>query len=713
MHSNPIDTDRASARRTEVLIALALGLTTLFILFQTTNIGFSRDEGFYFQYAAQYQDWFVALEEDLAEGSLDAAGREEVNATWRHNAEHPPLAKILFGHSWRHLAEKRRPVDDWRVESGNLLLRVHGLRRADGFQVGEEIAVLAPLHDSSPTDSEQRVIAHARVIRATHGSAHAQIDGPMQLDEISRICAADPAKIPRLITGCEAATVQDLGGLSEVTAMRLPTMILAALLVATIHLFGSALGLGWGGVFAALAFLFAPRHFFHAHLACFDLAIAALSFWTIAAFWLSLRRGRGWAIATGVLWGLALLTKHNALLIPVLLGLWWLTGARMRGDREERTPTPTLLFLFLIIGALSAALIVWMGVVGWIVLGVGWTALIGSVALGVVLPRVPAAFVAMSVCGPLLLIAGWPRLWHDTWGNLQWYLDFHLSHAHYMQVYFGEVLGYPPFPVSFPFVMTALTLPIVPLALGLLGITLLIRRRWRREEPSSDKPLSETRLDLFLGLQILGPFLLIALPSSPIFGGIKHWLPAMPFFCLLAGLGFEWILRQIHRRSPWPHTLSAIALLGLLIAPGFHATAHVHPHGTAFYNGLIGGEAGAADLGMQRQFWGYSTREGMDWLNKHVPAGGLVYFHKSHRGCWKMYRRDGLLRHDIRHLADIFDMDQLERSLKNTTHAIHHHQKDHDEYELAIWRAYGTTQPVFRFEHDGVPILSIYENPSD
>ena len=223
----------------------------------------------------------------------------------------------------------------------------------------------------------------------------------------------------------------------------------------------------------------------------------------------------------------------------------------------------------------------------------------------------------------------------------------------------------------------------------------------------------ETGIGLFFAVQILGPMILIALPGSPIFGGIKHWLPAMPFFCLVAGLGFEWVLKHVHTLVPRARVLSTSTLLLLLLAPAIHATAHVHPHGTAYYNGLAGGEAGAAEWGMQRQFWGYATREGLEWLNEHVPPRGRVYFHKSHRGCWEMYRRDGLLRHDIRHLADIFDVDQLERRLKSTTHAIHHHQKDHDEYELAIWRAYGTTQPVFRFEHDGVPILSIYGNPRD
>ena len=114
---------------------------------------------------------------------------------------------------------------------------------------------------------------------------------------------------------------------------------------------------------------------------------------------------------------------------------------------------------------------------------------------------------------------------------------------------------------------------------------------------------------------------------------------------------------------------------------------------------------------MQRQFWGGQTRQGLDYLNEHVPRGGKVYFHKSPRGCWDLYRKEGLLRSDIQHVADLHNFNKIEEDIRKTSHAVYHHQKSHDDYELAIWRAYGTEIPVFQMAVDGVPLLSIYENP--
>ena len=60
-----------------------------------------------------------------------------------------------------------------------------------------------------------------------------------------------------------------------------------------------------------------PRVFFHAHLACFDVPIMTLWIVCIYVHWRAQeRRGILWALAAGVVFGLALETKHNAWLLP-------------------------------------------------------------------------------------------------------------------------------------------------------------------------------------------------------------------------------------------------------------------------------------------------------------------------------------------------------------------------------------------------------------
>jgi DNA gyrase inhibitor GyrI len=66
-----------------------------------------------------------------------------------------------------------------------------------------------------------------------------------------------------------------------------------------------------------------------------------------------------------------------------------------------------------------------------------------------------------------------------------------------------------------------------------------------------------------------------------------------------------------------------------------------------------------------------------------------------------MLARDGLLSERIVPTRDIAAAD----------YAIVHHELHMAEVDTQIWTLYGTTQPVHVLTYDGVPIISIYENP--
>ena len=60
----------------------------------------------------------------------------------------------------------------------------------------------------------------------------------------------------------------------------------------------------------------------------------------------------------------------------------------------------------------------------------------------------------------------------------------------------------------------------------------------------------------------------------------------------------------------------ALAVVALL--PPLLEGRRSHPYGLSHYNALAGGPAGAADLGMNRQFWGYSVRGLMPYIDQHA-----------------------------------------------------------------------------------------------
>ena len=293
-----------------------------------------------------------------------------------------------------------------------------------------------------------------------------------------------------------------LGLLKQGDAMRLPTQLLAGLLVAAAYLFaarcwGRTAGLGAAGLAILL-----PRHVFHAQLACFDAPVAAMIFLVTWAYLRAQQSGsRRWAVAAGVLLGLGLATKHNTFFLPlVLLGhSLWVRRGRLRGLRS----------------------------------------LPGAGAKLVGLVRYVAApwAVAMAVLGPLVYLALWPYLWVAPVQRFGSYIGFHLHHVHYNIEYLGRNYNKPPYPWHYVPVMTLLTTPVITLVLFVVGSWALLRQR----TPRSAAPAAEAAAapGLLVALSVLWPILVIMRPGTPIFGAEKHWLPAMPFVALLGGVGLS------------------------------------------------------------------------------------------------------------------------------------------------------------------------------
>jgi len=438
---------------------------------------------------------------------------------------------------------------------------------------------------------------------------------------------------------------------NESLAFRFPGMLTAGLLLWLIYAWGASVMRRQAALFAALAFALMPRVFYHSHLACFDIPIAFFVTLTAYTYWRALA-DRRWVPLVGLAFGLALATKHNSWILPgiFLIHFLWIRRDEARAGRLERSS------------------IIWLP--------------------------------TMLVIGPLVLIGTWPWLWHDTWGRLLAYARFHLRHVHYTYEYLGVSYFEPPLPLSVPFVMTLFTVSLTVLALALLG---LYYRRAEFRLPWRTKLGDTTGLRievLWLGC-MLAPLLAIALPTSPIFGGTKHWITAYPFLALFAGWGFVAAIERaeldVWTGLRWP----SWAFAALCLLPGAAATAHSHPFGLSHYMPIAGGVPGAADLGMNRQFWGFTTGSLTGWISAKLPAGGSVWICDTTNGAWAMMHRDGLIPPNIR----------VARSMSTADLVLVHHEPHFNEVDYQAWVAYGTVQPVFVLRYDGVPIISVYENP--
>ncbi|MBW2731478.1 MAG: glycosyltransferase family 39 protein, partial [Deltaproteobacteria bacterium] len=313
--------------------------------------------------------------------------------------------------------------------------------------------------------------------------------------------------------GRRTQTGKSLGWMDEVSAFRLPGWLFTALAMALIYLLGVRMESRMAGLSAALLFITMPRVFFHGQLACFDTGVTTFWLLVVYGYFRALEKAP-WAIYTAIFFGLALAAKHNAWFIPALLLIHYMT-------------------------------VIWP-----------------DLSLRPLrLPRVPLVFISMAILGPVIFYAHWPWLWFDTVKHLGFYFRFHLKHSFYNMEYLGVNWGMPPLPWSYPFGMTLFTVSTVTLLLALVGAWVYLRtpllgllsRVFNTRPPRYDSPFRyparrswlrpgkglDPKVGTLLGLNLLFPLVLIALPSTPIFGGTKHWFPAYPFLALMAGVALS------------------------------------------------------------------------------------------------------------------------------------------------------------------------------
>lgn len=528
--------------RWDFAVCAALALAYLTLLLSTVHdLGYARDEGFYFQAARSYESWFELLATDFSRAMEPAI----VDRYWSANHEHPALMKSLFALSHRYLFT--------------------------GFQLFRE----------------------------------------------------------------------------QGTAYRFPGMVVSTLGVLVTYLWGARESGRLAGVVGALSLSLMPRVFYNSHLACFDMPVTALLVLTSYAFARSLAGGWGWSVATGIIYGLLLDTKHNAWLLPGAFGLHFLLtrGSSIVPElRAKRWP-------------------------------------------------VPHAFPAMLLLSPLVFYAAWPWIWHDTLPRLRDYANFHLQHEYYNMAFLGQTYWKPPMPRLYAWVMTLATVPGVTLSLFVLGLVVCF---WRRLSPLR---LPSTPLLWLLCLAMCyAPWWS---SNTPIFGGTKHWMTAYPFLCLFAGRGFAFLAARITALWPgksWTRALEPAVTVAVLLGP-LCMTLHSTPWGLSFYTPLVGGAPGAASLGLNRTFWGYTTGAMQGEINLRAPERGYVFVHDTALASWEMLRVDHRVRSDLRGGL----------SIPASSLALLHYEPHMRRVEYQTWVEYGHDAPAAVKTYDGVPIVWLYE----
>ncbi|HWE24974.1 MAG TPA: hypothetical protein VG496_13630 [Myxococcales bacterium] len=439
---------------------------------------------------------------------------------------------------------------------------------------------------------------------------------------------------------------------SDALAWRLPAFLFAALLTYWLAVLGSQRSRA-AAFFAPALFWCAERTFFHGHLACFDVPICALTAGVGVAWGRAIgiveTGGASESAGTsaegprassgawlGFLFGCALAVKHNAWLLPPVL----LIHALLLPGTVRKRALRTLPWLLI---------------------------------------------------GPVVLFATWPLLWQHPARHLSDWISFHTHHVHYAWYYLGRELRGPPFPVFYPLVVMALALPLPQVVLfAAAGVKLL----W----DFAHRTIAPLRLlELGLAGAAILPFMI---RTTPIFGGIKHWLA---FIALLAPEAAHLLARsaELAVSGGWRRASAFAVAAAAALFPGLWQIVHVHPYGTSAYGELAGGIPGAACLGMQRQYWSNNVTAVLPWLNAHAPRGARVFFHEVNFQSYRAYQQAGMLRQDIDYASGPADAQYA---------ALQWHREFRDR-EPETWNAFGTRIPATGLYLDETPQVVVYARP--
>jgi len=311
--------------------------------------------------------------------------------------------------------------------------------------------------------------------------------------------------------------------------------------------------------------------------------------------------------------------------------------------------------------------------------------------------------IGIPVAAVTMLVA-WPWLWLNPLANAYDYFSWHSNHPWIGVYYFGKTYATPPAPWHYPFTMTGLTIPPTMLALLAVGAVAAFFDR------------SRLRISLLLLISALVPMIAISLPWSPVYDGVRLFLPAFPFMACLAGIGFVHLVRvvtqvlsRIKKRAVSRYAVP-VALGLIVVIPATVSLARIHPYYLSYYNALIGGTRGAETAGMETTYWGDACNEQvLEYLNKNIPPRATILYYSM---CFNMHAYDRMGCNNIRkdfHLISDLDLGGEKHTVAD--YIVLNCRRG--TFNTLTWNLYLNRDPCFRpiktFGVDGVPLIMIFE----
>jgi hypothetical protein len=284
---------------------------------------------------------------------------------------------------------------------------------------------------------------------------------------------------------------------------------------------------------------------------------------------------------------------------------------------------------------------------------------------------------------PIIFLAGWPWLWPQPVYRILDFFFFHFHHPPIYTYYLGVQTKLPPW--HYPFILTLATVPLITLVPFFIGLIWILIR--------------PGRIHGWVLFNALFPLAVTAFPSTPKYDGVRLFLPAFPFICLIAGMGI-WKITQLAKRVQLEKGFYFLFTF-LFALTVYFSIVKIHPYQSSYYNELVGGIKGAQKMGLETECWGNAYIGALPWMNDHRDQTFWIYMADIEpRILWgfDFYKQAGLLEKSVK-FGSRQDSDYL---------VLLDRQGFFNE---EMWRTYRTQKPVFSVHLSGVDLVSIYPIP--
>ncbi|SMB88075.1 hypothetical protein SAMN00120144_1150 [Hymenobacter roseosalivarius DSM 11622] len=301
------------------------------------------------------------------------------------------------------------------------------------------------------------------------------------------------------------------------------------------------------------------------------------------------------------------------------------------------------------------------------------------------------------VAALLFTFIGWPYLWATPLSEL---LDVSQRISQYALwpgrvVYFGQVLPGHQIPWHYIPVWISLTTPLPYLGAAAIGLGAEVCA-WARKPVASLHTLP-SRLGALGIVWLVGPVLLVIVLHSVVYNGWRHLYFIYPALLLLAVQGVRTLVAYSQQTTPRRWLAYGLLLLGgLEVAHTVVRMVRMHPYQQVYFSFL---PPSAVVDQFDRDYWGLSYRQGLEWVLAHDPSPTITYSGDA----TMLYCGGFLLPPEQKaRLRYIWKDKQPEARYFLTNHRPRAYSLSYPD-SMDLWRE------VHTIRAEGIPILSVYQ----